>query len=237
MRDGLEPEVDGVDHQGRSSKDEQAQRFLDGLGSPGAQHSLTEEQAQSFLVGLGSSGQRQSLTDQQAQGFLDRLATSGQHRAAMQKSPEPDWRDPEARRDWYEERISNPAYLVPESHHGPAYDYQRRESGSDQVRLEGGGKKILADGLTLDPDTVVALETKYVVNPGKKSIYEGGRPDFLYEDFDDEMKRYASVVREPANPIDRIRIITNTPKAAAFLSARAHRIVGTDVDIDTIVRP
>lgn len=215
MRDGMEPEVDGVDHRDRPSlKDEQDQRFLDRVAS-GSQH---------------------SLTDEEAQRFLDRVA-SGAQRSGTRQAVDRDWRDPDARRDWYEERISNPQHLVPERHPGPAYDYQRRHAGPSQVRLEGGGREILADGLSLDPDTVVAVETKYVVNPGKRSVYEGGRPDFLYREFDEEMERYAAVARDSANPVERIRIITSTAKAAAFLSARAHRIVGTDVDIDTIVRP
>jgi hypothetical protein len=51
------------------------------------------------------------------------------------------------------------------------------------------------------------------------------------------MRRYASVVRNDANPVARIRIVTNTPAAAEFLASRAARVVGEGLDLDVQIRP
>jgi hypothetical protein len=87
---------------------------------------------------------------------------------------------------------------------------------------------------------VVVVEVKYVVKPGR-SLYEGKMPEPLLEralqEFDDEMRRYASVVRHDANPVARIRIVTNTPAAAEFLASRAARVVGEGLDLDVQIRP
>lgn len=85
---------------------------------------------------------------------------------------------------------------------------------------------------------MVAVDAKYVLDPGSsKAMYEGKRPDFLMRDFDREMKRYARVVRDTANPVSRIRIVTNTELAGGFLGDRARRILGEDVDLTVDVRP
>jgi hypothetical protein len=98
----------------------------------------------------------------------------------------------------------------------------------------------MADGLTLDPDTVVAIEVKYVNKPNR-SRYEGKAPAFmearLFDEFDYEMRRYGAVIRHTGNPVGRLRIVASTQAAADFLGARARRLVGEGVDIDVQFRP
>ena len=58
----------------------------------------------------------------------------------------------------------------------------------------------------------------------------------LPSDFDREMVRYAGVVRHDANPVERIRLVTNTGQAARFLTQRARKILGRELDLDVQVR-
>lgn len=149
------------------------------------------------------------------------------------------WSTSGARQQWVDRWLADPRHVVPERHPGPAYDYQRAHAGDVQVQLRthDDSVEILADGLHVDPDKVVAVDAKYVVHPDSgRSVYEGGRPEFLYKEFDDEMRRYAAVVRDPENPVDRVRIVTNTDKAARYLAERASRILGPDVELDVVVR-
>ncbi|MGY0388911.1 restriction endonuclease fold toxin-2 domain-containing protein [Nocardioides sp. WG-D5] len=150
------------------------------------------------------------------------------------------WTDQGARDEWVREWTSRPGIATPERGSGPAYDFQRKHAGSDTIRLQAdfGKTEIVADGLHVDPDDVVAVDAKYVLKPGSpKSMYEGKRPDFLLRDFDREMKRYSRVVRDTANPVSRIRIVTNTDLAGEFLGARARRMLGEDVDLTVDIQP
>jgi hypothetical protein len=99
---------------------------------------------------------------------------------------------------------------------------------------------IWADGIETDTDTVVALEVRYVAQPGN-SPYEGLGPDTVREDvldvFDTAIARYEQVMADDHNPITRLRIITNTEAAARFLERRAILILGVGCDLDVQMRP
>ena len=56
-------------------------------------------------------------------------------------------------------------------------------------------------------------------------------------DFDGEVRRYGAVIRDGANPVSRLNIITNTERAADFLGTRARSILGSDIDIEVTVQP
>lgn len=113
--------------------------------------------------------------------------------------------------------------------------YQRRTAGTVEVRLGRGRQAIWADGLHLDPDAAVVAEAKYVVGSGR-SMYEGKAPlallDVFLTGFDEEMRRYGALIRDQDNPVNRLRIFTNTADAAAFLGRRARSILGPGIDID-----
>lgn len=99
---------------------------------------------------------------------------------------------------------------------------------------------IWADGIESDADTVVAVEVRYVAQPGS-SPYEGLGPDTVREDvldvFDTAIARYEQVIADDSNPITRLRIITNTEAAARFLERRAILILGIGCDLDVQMRP
>jgi hypothetical protein len=60
--------------------------------------------------------------------------------------------------------------------------------------------------------------------------------DLMFRGFDREMERYANIVRHEGNPVERLRLVTNTEAAAGFLGERARRIIGDDIDLDVQVR-
>ena len=119
--------------------------------------------------------------------------------------------------------------------------YQRRVAGPDEVRLnpDDVDDRIWADGMSVDPDKVVAVEAKFVVDPGPKSMYEGARPaavqELLMKNFDDEMRRYGVALADPATPVGRLRIVTSTDAAAQYLGDRARGLLpGADVQVVVI---
>jgi hypothetical protein len=139
--------------------------------------------------------------------------------------------------DW----VADPAHVKPVTSGEPWAGYQRANAGSHEVALptDDPSVGIWADGLAIDPDRVVAVEVKFVTRPGR-SLYEGSAPVQILEramgGFDKEMERYARVIRYAANPVERIRIVTNTVAAASFLGDRARKIVGDEIDLDVQVR-
>lgn len=120
----------------------------------------------------------------------------------------------------------------------PWLQYQRRTAGPEEYRLGTVGKRIWVDSVQLDPDAVVAAEAKYVGSPGS-SVYEGNAPKWLVdeamEDFDSEMRRYKAVIEDESNPIARLRLYANTPKATEFLEARARTILGENIDLHVVI--
>ncbi len=151
------------------------------------------------------------------------------------------WNDPVRRQEWVNARYVDPNLgnagmrraAVPTREGDLAYQLQT--AGPDEIRLIGpDGDHIWADGLTVDPDAVVALETKNVRDPGR-SINEGTAPSFIVDDamvgFNREIERYAAVITGPRNPVTRLRIVAATQEAATFLEQRARSIVGPDFDL------
>lgn len=158
-------------------------------------------------------------------------------------STEPDaWSDPDARTAWLQRWTADPNHTRKLTSTTPWADFQRLHAGDEEVKLKtsDGRNDIWADGVSLDPDRIVAVEAKYVANPGR-SIYEGAvaQPllDKLLEDFDREMRRYGAIVRDHGNPVARLRLVASTERAGQFLGERARRILGSDIDIEVQVRP
>src|SRR5204862_345121 len=59
----------------------------------------------------------------------------------------------------------------------------------------------------------------------------------LLAPFDDEMRRYATVIRDPHNPVTRLRLVVGSPPAAHLLGGRARGILGADLDMIVIIDP
>lgn len=124
---------------------------------------------------------------------------------AATRQPRVRWADPEARQRWYDDWTANPDNWQASRSGVPWAGYQEEQVGEMEYKLvTDDGDEIWADGLVLEPDTVVAVEVKYVSRP-KRSMYEGTVPpgirDKLLRDFDDEMTRYGNVVRSEGNPV------------------------------------
>ena len=179
-----------------------------------------------------------AVTEGRNESETSLLASSADASGGVQTGlEEHQWMDPENRRSWVEERLADPEHTKPVKSDKPWARYQRACVGDVEVELQTAepGSTIWADGLEIDPDTVVVVEVKYVSRLDR-SLYEGNVPPRMLEvmlrPFDREMYRYASVVQHNANPIERIRLVTSTDAAARFLGERARRILGEDIDLD-----
>jgi hypothetical protein len=158
-----------------------------------------------------------------------------------QTQPETPWANADRRQAWVSEWVSRPGHRQKVRSTADWAKYQRQHAGDAEIKLIAeDGEVIWADGLTVDPDKVVAVEAKFVTNP-QRSMYEGNVPDRLLDkllrDFDQEMARYGAVIRDGANPVARLRIVTNTADAAKFLGNRARLILGASIDLDVQTKP
>lgn len=143
------------------------------------------------------------------------------------------------RKPWVDDLLSGPDARYQTSQE-PWADYQRRVVGDPEVTLRGGGERVNADGIGVDPDAIVALDAKHIGNPAA-SPYDGTAPQFmmdrLLEGFDSELSRYGAVVLDEANPVQRLRIVTSDPSAVPFLQARAQQVLGDQIDVVVEYRP
>lgn len=121
--------------------------------------------------------------------------------------------------------------------------FQARVAGLYEVLRESsdGGTRFWGDHITRTADGVVALEAKNVRHPAGASLFEGAVDprmlDILLEEFDEEMRRYATVVLDGGNPVDLLRAHTPTDAAARSLGQRVRRLVSPDVPVDVVVTP
>ncbi|MFJ9392874.1 restriction endonuclease fold toxin-2 domain-containing protein, partial [Nocardioides sp. NPDC101246] len=181
--------------------------------------------------------------------FVPGLVLGAKDAPARQLGPEkakPDLRYPggyasawpaDKRHQWVVRLISDPSNVKPENREGPAYDFQRKHAGPNNVVLRGGGSEINADGLVEDPDKVVTIEAKYVNRPGaSNAVNEGRIPAFMKEkierEFKSEMIRYGRVMNDPSNPIDRLRITVSTAAAGEYWGKLAQEHLGPNADVE-----
>lgn len=135
------------------------------------------------------------------------------------------WADPKVRKTWYDEFTSNPANRFEQPSQDDWADFQRRHAGQYEYELKTGNtdETVMADGLALDPETVVAIEAKFVDKP-HRSMYEGKAPAFmeakLFKGFDDEMRRYGAVIRHDENPVGRLRIVASRRRESIWARGR-----------------
>jgi hypothetical protein len=149
---------------------------------------------------------------------------------------------PAARQQWVRDHLADPDNVSPENRSGDAYDYQRKHAGPDNVRLRSGETAIDADGVGIDPDKVVTIETKWVNKPGSSNALNEGRiPEFMKKkvehDFTSEMVRYGEIINDPTNPVDRLRLTVSTQAAADYWGTLARKHLGPDADIEVRVEP
>ncbi|NUL04853.1 hypothetical protein HRW07_16790 [Streptomyces lunaelactis] len=97
--------------------------------------------------------------------------------------------------------------------------YQRRHAGDTEYQAEGGGEKVWADGF--DSDTGELIDAKFVDKPDKSPFIKDSKaPDFIREKVDaeinDEFRRYAAVLKDKGTPVNKMRIVTNDPRAVEY---------------------
>jgi hypothetical protein len=86
----------------------------------------------------------------------------------------------------------------------------------------GGGKKVNADGVSIDPPEL--MEAKYIDKP-KRSPYvdDSECPSYVREnavkEVTDEFSRYAAVLRDPAVPASALDVIVSDAAAVPFFEA------------------
>lgn len=152
--------------------------------------------------------------------------------------------DADARAAWVRERLTSPDPNIRKpARSGVRWaDYQRAVAGPDEIFVTSDSPRagVWADGLGIEPDTVVAIEAKFINKPDR-SMYEGrahpAMQESLLKDFDREILRYGHVVRCQSNPVGRLRLVVSTAPAGEYLGARARRLLGDDVDLDVRVVP
>ncbi|WEG08613.1 hypothetical protein PU630_15415 [Microbacterium horticulturae] len=115
-----------------------------------------------------------------------------------------------------------------------AREFQREHAGPTEYRIGPPGEDVWADGLRYDPGTGgVAVEAKYVMNPGGSAVYEGTAPAFVADraltQFDDEITRYAAAISDSNTPLTRLDIVVSTPAARDFLSERVEQLFAQSV--------
>ena len=117
----------------------------------------------------------------------------------------------------------------PETHTGPAYDYQRRVAGPNVYRMSTG---LGPPSATIDADGVRAfdgaiIDAKYTKDPSCSPYNldnaETLRPDFLYGNIlngqDNEMARYTAALNNPANAGKFVEFIVNDPALIPYYEA------------------
>lgn len=99
-------------------------------------------------------------------------------------------------------------------------EYQVRHCGPTEYRVQGGGEPaVWADGVRREDGYL--LDAKHVGDPGR-SPFVSGSAAFepvrrkLAAEVGDEVRRYAAVVNDPANPARGLEIVTNDGRAVPF---------------------
>lgn len=154
------------------------------------------------------------------------------------------WESPAERARWLDDYMRGPVESNPNLRriplNAPEDLFQLAQAGPVETLIKGSGKEAWADGLTLDPDAVAAVEIKFSGTPGR-SPYTGTAPSFVTDPvmvkFSDQISRYAAVIADDGNPVARLRMVTNEQAVADFLGERARAILGPDVDFQVVVRP
>ncbi len=103
-----------------------------------------------------------------------------------------------------------------------AIDFQKKHAGAEEILVEGGGKKVWADGARASDAHL--LDTKHVDKPGTSPFIEGSACDerirqIIRKEEADQFSRYAAVISDPATPAVGLEVIVNDVRAFPFFEA------------------
>lgn len=119
----------------------------------------------------------------------------------------PDYTDfePTAVERWRDRLQTKP---TPNNNARDAFEIQH--TGPDNFLVQGGGEQVWADGIR--PSDGLLLDAKCIDNPGRSPFIPTSKcPDFIrqnaIEQVDDELRRYAAVIADPATPVRGLEVI------------------------------
>jgi hypothetical protein len=87
------------------------------------------------------------------------------------------------------------------------------------VRIVGGGEAVWADGI--DATATTAIVVKWVGSPGRSPfVASSAIPDeirnIIRDGQVDELARYRAVIADSGNPLEELRLVTNSAEAGAY---------------------
>lgn len=140
-----------------------------------------------------------------------------------------DW--PPARYDeWFASLTTRP---TPKSKRSGRFEI--KYTGENNYLLAGGGQQFWADGI----EACTVLEVKLALGFGRSPFVQAsGIPDIVRDKIvakvRDEFRRIGVIIADEGNPLTRVRVITNEPRAIPFFTALMEEfgLVG-----EVIVRP
>lgn len=97
--------------------------------------------------------------------------------------------------------------------------YEIAHTGSMNYQISGGGEKVWADGIVAGE--LKLQDTKLIDKPGRSPyIKDSACPPFVRDNAvkqaEDEFRRYAAVLKDPATPVKTLEVITNDARAVPF---------------------
>jgi hypothetical protein len=105
-------------------------------------------------------------------------------------------------------------------------EYQIRHAGPEEVKVQGGGVEIWADGVRFEDGYLI--ETKWVGQPTRSPYVPGSsfpediRPMAL-EDVEKGFERYAAILHDPSTPVVGLEVITNSREAVPYFRSLMER--------------
>ncbi|KFA92768.1 restriction endonuclease fold toxin-2 domain-containing protein [Archangium violaceum] len=168
-------------------------------------------------------------------GVAPSLATAGGRSGGERVHPDPAKSkrvDIAAFKAWLEKVKRRPARQDSE-----AFQYQRKHAGPEEIQVSGGGKNVWADGAR--PESARIVEVKHIGTPDKSPFIPGSKCDegvrlAIQTGVIAEFERYATVIKDPNNPIVALEVIVNDGMAVPFFEALLTRL---SIPGEVLVRP
>jgi len=105
--------------------------------------------------------------------------------------------------------------------HNSHYEFQIKQCGEQEIKVQGGDEEIWADGVDLEKGEL--LEAKYIKNPADSPYISTSKcPDFIRKkairEVENEFRRYEAVIHDPATPVHSLQVIVNIEEAIPFFT-------------------
>lgn len=146
---------------------------------------------------------------------------------------------------WIDFHRAHPATALPISGgNETAAVFQQHNLGRTEslISTADGTAYVKSDTVGILPGGAVAIDAKFVASPGMASsglegtVAEPRIQAIIDARISSELARYAAVINDPTNPLDTMRIVTNSDAAAAHVGQLAAR-VAAGVNFEIVVVP